>query len=246
MSALLLAVALAAVPGDTTQLVTTWVADDDASHGLLQRWERHSASEWVAVGGVVPVWLGRHGVAWGRGLHQGVEPTKVEGDGRAPMGLFWLGTAFHDPPDRAPASGWPTHPVTLRDLWVEDPAHPAYNTHVRVPDDRAMTPWEVDQRMRLGDPAHRLKVVVAHNVDPPVPGQGSAIFLHIWRRDGAAPTAGCTALPAPELEELVGWLDPAARPVYALLTSSGWGTWGGRWGLPTWVDPGSSRPSESP
>lgn len=245
MITLLAAAALAQVPAQTTQLVTTWVGDADSSHGLLQRWVR-DGDAWQAVGAVVPVRLGRHGVAWGRGLHTGPEPRKVEGDGRAPMGLFQLGTAFHDPPARQPDHGWPTHEVTVRDLWVEDPEHPAYNTHLRVPDGRDLTPWEVEQRMRLGDAAHRLKVVVDHNTDPPIAGEGSAIFLHIWRRGGDAPTAGCTALPAPELEALVAWLDPAAQPVYALLTDAAWGQWGPPWGLPVWVDPGRSPRSESP
>jgi len=235
----------AQVPATTRQLVTTWVSDVDSSHGMVRRWERRG-SAWVSVGDEVPVRLGRAGVAWGRGLHplDVVEPVKVEGDGRAPMGLFALGPAFRDPPAPPSAHGWPVHEVTVRDLWVEDPEHPAYNTHLRVPEGQAMTAWEVSQRMRLGDPAHRLKVVVGHNIDPPMPGEGSAIFLHIWRRDGEAPTAGCTAMPAADLEALVDWLDPTAHPVYALLTPEAWGRWGPAWGLPAWDQSGTEPAPE--
>lgn len=109
-----------------------------------------------------------------------------------------------------------------------------------------MSEWEVSQRMRLGDPAHRLKLVVAHNTVGPEPGRGSAIFLHIWRRDGGAPTAGCTSLPEASLTTLLHWLQPAERPVYALLTADGWAQYGAEWGLPAWRPSATTPVTEPP
>ena len=242
---LLSAPAAAQVPPGSTQLITAWAVDSEASHAELQRWQRRSGG-WTPVGPPVPARLGRDGLAWGAGLHPAVDGRpKLEGDRRAPMGIFALGDAFSEL-EALPAR-WPTHRTSPRDLWVEDPLHPAYNTHVQVPPDRPLTAWERSQQMHLGDPAHRLKLVVGHNTSPPEPGRGSAIFLHIWRDDGNASTAGCTAIPADALVDLLDWLDPAAQPVYALLDRAAWAAYGAAWGLPPLPPPHTSAPAlESP
>ena len=43
---------------------------------------------------------------------------------------------------------------------------------------------------------------MGHNDDPVVPGLGSAVFMHVARPD-RAPTAGCVALPLPDLLRLL-------------------------------------------
>src|SRR5262249_22577166 len=82
------------VPLSSKQLVGVRSASWNASKGLLQRFDRTDEG-WAPVGPNVPVDLGRHGMAWGRGL-QGAEkgPLKREGDGRSPAGVFALGPAF--------------------------------------------------------------------------------------------------------------------------------------------------------
>ena len=45
-------------------------------------------------------------------------------------------------------------------------------------------------------------VILGHNDDPPVPGLGSAIFLHV-AKDGYAPTEGCVALSREDLLALL-------------------------------------------
>ena len=44
-----------------------------------------------------------------------------------------------------------------------------------------------------------------------MPGHGSCIFLHISPTPGTG-TAGCTAMAAPALDEVMRWLDPARQP----------------------------------
>jgi len=48
--------------------------------------------------------------------------------------------------------------------------------------------------------------VLGHNDDPPVPGLGSAIFLHCAAPD-YAPTEGCVAIARDELVDLLGRLN---------------------------------------
>lgn len=86
-----------------------------------------------------------------------------------------------------------------------------------------MTPWEFKQQMKLNDYAHSLKLFIRHNAagdqGHPVAGGGSSIFFHIWRRDGQAPTAGCTAMSEENLRAMIAWLDPSKHPLYVLLPS---------------------------
>ncbi|MFT5681253.1 MAG: L,D-peptidoglycan transpeptidase YkuD (ErfK/YbiS/YcfS/YnhG family) [Myxococcota bacterium] len=240
----LLSAALAApIPTNTTQLILGLAADADSSSATLQRYQR-TESGWDAVGEPLPARIGREGLAWGIGLHP-EQPgrQKVEGDWRAPAGAFQVGLALGDAP-LSPAPSWPMETVTERTLWVEDPTSPLYNQRHLVPGDRPLTEWETNQRMRLGDPAHRLKVVIEHNTDPPVSGSGSAIFFHIWRRDGGSPTAGCTAVPASELESLTRWLEPTAAPVFVLLTQADHARLRSTWGLPELSSPSSTRSAQ--
>lgn len=206
------------IPAQTRQLIVGIAPSWDANTVQILRFERRPRGRWTTVGDPWPGRIGRTGLAWGRGLHPlppGV-PTKAEGDLRSPAGVFGLGAAFGYAPDveRDPSQRYVQ--VGPRDLMVDDPDSPLYNRHVRL-DREPSTPWERDQQMEQRDPAHALQLFIEHNVDPVMPGAGSAILFHNWRRDGNATTAGCTALPPEHMAELVGWVAPARHPLYVLL-----------------------------
>ena len=82
--------------------------------------------------------------------------------------------------------------------------------------------------MRGNDFAYRWLSEIRHNSDPPVPGDGSAIFFHI-RRGVNRPTTGCTTMAEEDLVRLVAWLRAPKHPCYALLTPADyrakWRTW---------------------
>lgn len=211
------------LPADARQLLVTTAPGPDASSGTLTRWRRDGPQEpWIVVGGPIPVRLGEAGLAWGRGLHP-PQPglQKVEGDDRAPAGVFRLGSAYGYAPAPPPGATWPYEVVGPRDLWVEDPLSPLYNRHLDIPGDRPLLEWEAAAVMIQDVPAHALKVAVAHNAPPDaVAGGGSAIFLHAWRADGVHATAGCTSMARERLDEVVTWLDPASHPVYVVLAEA--------------------------
>ncbi|MEC7726531.1 MAG: L,D-transpeptidase family protein [Planctomycetota bacterium] len=159
--------------------------------------------------------LGRSGMGWGLGLHRGAPgPSKREGDGRSPAGVFTLGAAF----------GYAASPplgVTVayrgadeRDYYVDDVASEDYNRWRRIPDDEANEPearWASCERMRRDDDLYEFGMIVEHNAGR-VRGAGSAIFLHVWSGQGAS-TSGCTAMSRADLLALLRWLDPEAAPV---------------------------------
>ncbi|HEX2202474.1 MAG TPA: L,D-transpeptidase family protein [Longimicrobium sp.] len=215
------------------QAVVVTTADWDATDGTLRRYERdRPGAEWRAVGGEVRVAVGRTGLAWGRGLHPETDsgPQKREGDGRAPAGIFPLSSAFGYAP--AAAMSWVRLPYHHADddrslECVDDPGSRVYNRLVDR-DTVRNADWRSHEEMRRPDELYRLGVWVDHNTDPVYPGSGSCIFLHLWQGPGV-PTVGCTAMAPADLEALVAWLDPRARPVLVQLPASeaergrGWG-----------------------
>src|SRR5215204_5314235 len=79
------------------QMVLVVTPGWDSTAGTLRRYARDSdADAWRAIGGVVPIVVGRTGVAWDESQVRPAagEPAKREGDGRSPAGAFALDTAF--------------------------------------------------------------------------------------------------------------------------------------------------------
>jgi D-alanyl-D-alanine dipeptidase len=187
--------------------------DWNAKTGVLRAFERKSSrSAWQTHGPAIPVVLGKKGMAWGRGLtHFNPTGGKVEGDNKAPAGIFRLGPAFgYAPKSSAPWIKLSYVPLTKQTEGIDDPRSRYYNRLV----DRskvAKVDWQSSEQMRRADDLYKWGVVVAHN-SPARPGAGSCIFLHIWK-DSRSATAGCTAMPERDLVNLLRWLDPAARPL---------------------------------
>jgi L,D-peptidoglycan transpeptidase YkuD (ErfK/YbiS/YcfS/YnhG family) len=187
--------------------------DWNAKTGVLRAFERKSSrSTWQMHGPAIPVVLGKKGMAPGRGLlGLNARAPKVEGDNKAPAGIFRLGPAF----GYAPKSGarWiklSYVPLTKQSEGIDDPRSRYYNRLV----DRskvAKVDWQSSEQMLRADNLYKWGIVVAHN-SPARPGAGYCIFLHIWK-DSRSATAGCTAMPEQDLVKLLRWLDPAARPV---------------------------------
>ena len=225
------------LPKTSTQLIVGVASDWGSNHVVLQRFERRKGGKWQPVDGRIPGRLGASGLAWGRGLHP-LEPSpqgssvKREGDNRSPAGVFTLGDAFGYAADVKRHPQQPYVQVTPYDLLVDDPTSPSYNGHIRL-DHLPATPWEQSQQMEQNNPAHALEVMINHNMVPAVvPGAGSLILFHIWRRDGASNTAGCTTMSERELRSLVAWIDPTRQPLYVLLPQPLYDSLASPWGLP--------------
>ena len=202
------------IPAPTQQVLLVTTADWQATDASVQCLQR-SAGGWLAVGAPMRAVVGRSGLGWGAGLHRdGRGPQKYEGDGRAPAGVYSLGTAFgyaEAAPDgvRVPYRG-----TDERDYFVDDAASPDYNQWRRLGDDQVNDPrahWQSCEELRRSDHQYELAMVVEHNAAC-VPGRGSAIFLHVWREPGS-PTSGCTAMARDDLLRVMQWLDPAAQPL---------------------------------
>lgn len=217
------------------QLIIGLAPDWNNSYVTLQAWERSSPqAPWQPTSQTWKGRLGKNGLAWGRGLHGMNEKglSKKEGDGRSPAGVFSLGGVYGYAPSLNCHPALHYHTISETDLWVEDPASPHYNQHLRL-SRTPITEWEKKQQMKQNDPAHSLKLFIHHNALPNIaPGAGSSIFFHIWRREGEAPSSGCTVMAKENLEALIRWLNPEKYPLYVLLPSPVYQEKRASWQLP--------------
>lgn len=117
--------------------------------------------------------------------------AKREGDGATPAGVHRIVGMLYRPDRMARPTDWAL-PIGPSDLWSDDSRDTDYNQMVR-----ATHPFS-HERLRRADPLYDLVVLTGWNWPEAVPGRGSAIFLHRWRRPGY-PTAGCVAFAPADL-----------------------------------------------
>ena len=184
--------------------------------------------------------VGRNGSGWGFGLNpapaQAIaagDPIKREGDGRAPAGVFAIGTAFGYAGSAATAL--PYQPMDAGDWCIDVSGSPLYNRIVDVDKvgEAAIAGSTEPMRRDLhadGDQRYRLGFVIEHNTAQ-VPMAGSCIFAHLWKTPDTA-TAGCTAMAPATMDAVLAWLDPAQRPVFVLLPASEYRALQAAWRLP--------------
>jgi L,D-peptidoglycan transpeptidase YkuD (ErfK/YbiS/YcfS/YnhG family) len=97
---------------------------------------------------------------------------------------------------RTPLTGLPLRGLRPEDGWCDDPGDALYNRPVKLPfPARTEALWREDG-------IYDLIVVLGYNDDPPEPGKGSAIFLHVARPD-FSPTEGCVAVGREDLLAIV-------------------------------------------
>jgi len=150
----------------------------------------------TAFGRAIPCAIGRAGAC--------PAADKREGDGMTPFGTWPIRGALFRPGRAAPPPGLllPWRWIRPDDGWSDDPADPAYNRPVLHP--RRFSA----ERLWRGDGLYDIVLALGHNDAPPLPGLGSAIFLHCWQ--DAAATEGCVAIAKEELAALAARLPAGA------------------------------------
>ena len=220
---------------DAGQLVLVTTADWDATTGELRRFERDGTG-WREVGEAAPISVGRTGTAWGIGLNAARSdgPVKREGDGKAPAGVFAIGTAFGYA--AGATTGLEYKGMGFNDWCIDVPESPLYNRIVdrslaKAPGlDKSSEPMRLDLHAN-GDQRYRQGFVIEHNANGTTPRGGSCIFAHLWGSPGQA-TAGCTAMAPETMQPLLAWLDRNRKPVFVLLPKAQYAALKHDWNLP--------------
>jgi L,D-peptidoglycan transpeptidase YkuD (ErfK/YbiS/YcfS/YnhG family) len=142
--------------------------------------------------------------AAGRLSWPGGSVGKREGDGATPSGTYALLFGLYRA-DRLlrPPSVLAMTVIEPDHIWIDDPADANYNRLESLP-----YPAHAERLWRE-DELYDLLVVIGYNIDPTMPGAGSAIFLHVARPD-FSPTEGCIAVAKDALIGVVGLLGPGS------------------------------------
>lgn len=135
---------------------------------------------------------------------KGVKTDKREGDKGTPSGTYTFGRAFGVADD--PGSTLPYRKATADDVWVDDPKSARYNQWAS----RSMkgADWKSAEHLVKYPVAYKYALSINYNTDPPVPGMGSAIFLHC---STGRPTAGCVSVPEDAMVFFLVFVDEETR-----------------------------------
>lgn len=223
---------------NNAQLIVVSVTDWQTNTGKLQRFERVDG-DWQAVAEPFAVSIGKNGSAWGLGVHlaQTNGPQKLEGDGKAPAGIFSIGTSFGYATALSTKLNYQA--MTDTDWCVDVNESPLYNQIVSTRSvgiqavEGSTEPMRRDLQLN-GDQLYQKGFVIAHNPSN-VPKAGSCIFAHLWRAPGK-PTAGCTAMNSADMDALLQWLDAGKTPHFVLLPTEQYLQLQKSWQLPTLKD----------
>ena len=156
----------------------------------------------------IEVNIGRNGLGWGIGEIQfsqkSSEPLKVEGDGRAPIGVFKLSTVFGYAKEAS--FKMPYFYTSKKLICVDDGNSQFYNKIIEAHGDEKS--FEFMQRK---DNQYKLGIVVQHNTNAII-NRGSCIFMHIQKGIHQG-TAGCTSMREEDIEKIAQWLDKNKNPI---------------------------------
>ena len=196
---------------NSRQLLHVETSSISATHGTMNMYERKNEhKQWTLVYSF-RVMVGRTGKA--RDPQNVLQlpdnmPVKHEGDGKSPAGIFQLGPVFsyHD----LKKLQMPFEQVDTTDLCVDDENSAYYNTLIRS--DSAKHDFNSFEYMKRRDSLYEYGVWVLYNSTPVIPGNGSCIFIHVWR-DENSPTAGCTAMSRENILKLIYRLDKKKNPL---------------------------------
>lgn len=216
---------------ESLQAVVVSTESTGAIQGRARLFERKTArSKWKSVGSDFPVVVGRNGLGWSiDSAPEGTVDFKKEGDGRSPAGLFPLTYAF----GRADDPGRVRFPYTKLGVYsecVDDISSTHYNKLV----DRlkvGIFDWKSSEKMLEVGIEYDLGIFVAFNSYPVRRGDGSCIFLHIWK-DAATGTSGCTAMARENLLRILAWAEPVKNPYLVQLTTADQRKFRRSWNLP--------------
>ncbi|SFR36334.1 L,D-transpeptidase family protein [Litoreibacter janthinus] len=133
------------------------------------------------LGQVIPCSIGKGGIC----------ANKREGDGATPVGTHRIVGMLYRPDRINQPAAW-AKPIGPADLWSDDPNRPDYNHPVRAPYTGS------HEALRRADRLYDLVLLTDWNYPNSISGNGSAIFIHRWRKP-RHPTEGCVAYSAENL-----------------------------------------------
>ncbi len=132
----------------------------------------------------------------------GVTTEKMEGDWKTPKGTFPIRKIYYRK-DRI--SDLETTikciPLSENDAWCDDPTKKEYNTFIKLPFAGSY------ENLWREDEMYDIIIVLGYNDSPVIKEKGSAIFIHIAKKNMEY-TKGCLAVKKEDMLKLVNKITP--------------------------------------
>ncbi|MHA6763898.1 L,D-transpeptidase family protein [Streptacidiphilus sp. PAMC 29251] len=190
--------------GSATQVITVKATGSTAT---VTAWQK-SGNTWTAKYTTTAARIGSAGIIAGTTRKQGTDTT--------PTGTYTITQGFGVGAN--PGTTMPYHQVTSTDWWVEDPTSAYYN-QMRTSTQGGFHLTEAgddgSEHLIEYPTQYNNALVINYNMNPAVKGRGAGIFLHDLGPQ-AGPTAGCVALPAAVMTQIIKWINPTNHPVIAI------------------------------
>ena len=127
----------------------------------------------------------------------GIKKKKKEGDNITPEGTFKIIRVYYRRDKIKNISTLIKKKEIKKKIgWCDDPASSFYNKEIKLPSKFS------HEKLYRKDNLYDLILVLNYNINPIIKNKGSAIFIHITRKN-YEPTAGCIALKKRDLVELL-------------------------------------------
>ena len=128
---------------------------------------------------------------------KGLTKNKQEGDLKTPKGIFKLKKVFYRR-DRIKFFKSPIKKYCINKNigWCDDPTSKYYNREIKFPFNHSA------EKFWRKDNIYDLIIVINYNFNPIIKNKGSAIFLHICKKN-YAPTKGCVAINKKDMMDLL-------------------------------------------
>ena len=127
----------------------------------------------------------------------GIRKKKKEGDNITPKGIYKIIKIYYrDDRIKKISSKFKLIKITKKMGWCDDPKSKKYNQLIKLPKKYS------HEKLYKKNNTYDLLLVLDYNMKPIVKNKGSAIFIHVAKRN-YKPTAGCIALKKKDLMHLL-------------------------------------------
>jgi L,D-peptidoglycan transpeptidase YkuD (ErfK/YbiS/YcfS/YnhG family) len=135
----------------------------------------------------------------------GIRKKKKEGDNITPKGIYKIIKIYYrDDRIKKISSKFKLIKITKNMGWCDDPKSKKYNQLIKLP-----TRYSHEKFFK-NDNSYDLIIILNYNINPIIKNKGSAIFIHIAKKNYKS-TAGCIALKKNDLLKLIRIIDTNAK-----------------------------------
>ncbi len=136
---------------------------------------------------------------------RGISFKKKEGDGYTPKGVFKFKYLFYRK-DRAAKLKSSLRKVIIKKNmgWCDDPKSNLYNKLIKLPYNHSA------EKLYIRENIYDIILVIDYNFSPIIKNKGSAIFLHIARKN-YRPTRGCVAVSKKNMRLLLNFINKKTK-----------------------------------